>query len=283
MTNFDDEMRRMFADRRIGQVPNPPSVADLVQGASRRRTRRVVVSAVSAAGVVAAVAVGATALVDFTNTASPDVVPAVTSTSTADPTPPPSEPTEDPTVDPTTPPSDPSTDPSEPSDPPDETEPPDDSTDPADDDVPVLDPEAGYDGVELGMTLRELRQVEGIEIEEFTADQGRNDACYGTYRIGEVSGLIGIPGTDEQADPEDLFMVASLAFDGPFQTPEGITVGSSLEEVQTAYSYLSREPNYATAPASRGWWVFDGIYANGTDGGDTVTDLYIDLGHSCYG
>lgn len=251
MNNFDDEMRRVFADRRIGQVPNPPSVSDLVRGASRRRTRRVVVSAVSAVGVVAALAVGAPALVDFTNTAGPDIAPAITPSDTADPT-----------GDPTAPPSDPS-------------EPPDDG-----DTLPVIDPVDGFDGVRIGMSIAEVESVAGVEI--IPSNYEPNDFCYGEFHTPTLTGWISVRTPfGAEATPaasDDDFVVTFITPDVPATTPEGIGVGSPWSDVEAAYANREEYPIGESAvvqndPPLR--WIF------GDGGGDEVSIIYLDGGQAC--
>ena len=244
---------------------------------ARRRARRMVVSVVSAAGVVAAVAVGATALVDFTNTAGPDIAPAVTPTDTAEPTEVPSppvatEPQSDPTDDPTEPTADP-------------TEPAEDTTGESDhrDDPAVFDPESGFGGIQIGMTIAELEALDGVSVTPFSEDEGGTEYCFGSFESAQVNGMISVRAAMGEEprpaeSPED-FVVTTITPQVPVVTPEGVGWGSGLDAVRDAYPQLEEGDTFAAfAYLDAGndlRWVFD------DHGTDTIASVTLDGGQIC--
>lgn len=49
--------------------------------------------------------------------------------------------------------------------------------------------------MQIGISIEELEAVSDVEITEFTAEEGRNDYCYGRYASDSASGYISIRGT----------------------------------------------------------------------------------------
>ncbi|PZF79225.1 hypothetical protein [Jiangella anatolica] len=122
----------------------------------------------------------------------------------------------------------------------------------------VVYPNEGIDGFTVGTKLTELEGIEGVEITAFTAADGYGPLCYGEYRSENAHGFISTRGTfgEVPADLTPHYEVATMHFDVPVATPEGITAGSSDADVLAAYTAA--------------FAVEDGIRAELDDGGRII-------------
>jgi hypothetical protein len=270
MNDFDDELRRILGDERLSLNARADAVGRIVKGAQRRRTTRMVASAVGSVGLVAAVAVGSVA-VSGQFTAAPNPGPAATPTTLESPETPTVEQTpatpnslvkpdateteeavEPPTGEtPDTPPDEeteapPASDPGGETGTDTGTETGDETgsetgADPGTEDPAagktVVYPNEGIDGFTVGTPLTELETIPGVVITPYEPGTGYHEACYGEYRSANAHGLISVRGSWGEY-PDDLrphFEVATMHFDIPVATPEGIADGSTESDVLTAF------------------------------------------------
>ncbi|SDU87489.1 hypothetical protein [Jiangella alkaliphila] len=282
MNDFDDELRRIFGDDRLAVPSSTDAVGRIVRGARRRRTVRMVASTAASVGVVAALAVGSMAVTgQFSADAGYEPEPAESPAMlapelTPDPVTlpaPAASPSETPVGDPTgaatgEPAGDVTGDPTGSSaggaDPGGEQ--PTDVPVPVDViGLPLLDPAAPFDGVQVRMTLAELQQVPGVQITRLRGDSDRPELCYGEFRTERAHGYISLRGAIGEP-PEDImaaYEVATLVPDVPVRTPEGIGVGSLAADVWTAYPETSADDGDDLATVIRGldgvisFWAFE--------------------------
>lgn len=255
MNEFDDELRRIFGDDRLAVPPGSDAVGRIVRGARRRRTVRLVASTAGSVGLVAAVAFGSMAVTGQFTAAptyepqpaeSPEVRPAPALT--PDPEAPPKAaagPSGDTTGDETGEASDPSTADPETEQPTGDPggEAPGDVSEPVDvSGLPLFDPAAPFDGVQVRMTLAELAGVPGIEITRLSSDPRSISpaACYGSFRTATSHGYISLRGAwgsppDDPAELYAAYEVATVITDVAVRTPEGLGVGSSIDDLLTLY------------------------------------------------
>lgn len=289
MSDFDDELRRILGDERLALTPRDDAVGRIVKGAHRRRTVRVVASAAGSIGLVAAVAIGSMAVTGQL-AVGPDPAPPSGGETPAilpgpDLTPDPVLPTTttpDPTGDPTGDASgDPAGEPPGTGDPSGDTPP--DGPDPVDvTALPLLDPAAPFDGVQVRMTLAELQQVPGVEITRLRGDSAFPELCYGSFTTARAHGYISVRGA-VGSPPDDLmgaYEVATLVPDVAVRTPEGIGVGSWASDVWAAYPETYAEDNGDLGTVISGldgvasYWDFEVV-----DG--VVTHISHDGAHNC--
>ncbi|WP_053206989.1 hypothetical protein [Jiangella muralis] len=203
MNDFDDDLRRLLGDDRLALTPRADAVDRIVRGARRRRAARLAATAAGTVGLVAAVTVGSFAVAgQFT--AAPDPVQPAETPSVPTPTP---TPTPEPSLTPT-------------------------AAAPV-----VVYPNEGIDGFTVGTKLADLEDIDGVEITRFTPEDGYSELCYGEYRSPSAHGYISTRGAFGSV-PDDLdpfYEVSTMHFDVPVVTPEGITAGSSANEVLAAY------------------------------------------------
>lgn len=255
MNDFDDELRRLLGDERLALTPRADAVGRVVKGAHRRRTVRLVASTAGSVGLVAAVALGSLAATgQFT--AAPDLDPAPAGTPTMllpgpelTPDPVVTMPTATDTGDPTgEPDGDPSGTPSGPtagagSETPG-TEPVDVSA------LALFDPAVPFDGVQVRMPLSELQQVPGVQITRLRGDSAFPEFCYGEFRTPSSHGYISLRGAIG-GPPDDLmaaYEVSWLVPDVAVRTPEGVGIGSTVDDVLRAYpGYTEIEPGVFTS------------------------------------
>ncbi|TDC48494.1 hypothetical protein E1212_21005 [Jiangella ureilytica] len=267
MNDFDDELRRILGDERLSLNARTDAVGRIVKGAQRRRTTRMVASAAGSVGLVAALAVGSVA-VSGQFTAAPNPAPANTPTTLETPAPPTVEETPAPPSTLMTPDAtetgeavEPPTGETPDTPPDDETEAPpatdpggetgtetgaetgtEGGEDPTTEDPAagktVIYPNEGIDGYTVGTPLTELETIPGVVITPYEPGTGYHEACYGEYRSANAHGLISVRGSWGEY-PDDLrphFEVATMHFDIPVATPEGIAAGSTESDVLAAYT-----------------------------------------------
>ncbi|WP_053206988.1 hypothetical protein [Jiangella muralis] len=296
MNEFDDELRRIFGDDRLAVPPGANAVGRIVRGARRRRTVRMVASTAGSAGLVAAVAFGSMA-VTGQFTAAPTYEPQPAESPEAlpplDPAAPPKAaagPSGDITGDATGEPSGPSTAGQATEQPTGAGTDPGGGEQPAGVDespvdvsaLPLFDPAAPFDGVQVRMTLAELQQVPGVEITRLRADDlDRPQLCYGAFRTAQTHGYISLRGAIGEP-PADLlggYEVSRVVVDVPVRTPAGVGVGSTLGDVLTAYSDAVVDGDVVSAGVPDLGGVFS-VWNLQLDG-DVVTSIGHEGMHNC--
>lgn len=119
-------------------------------------------------------------------------------------------------------------------------EPAPDVTPPSDPSLPLLDPAAAFGDVQIGMSIDELEALPGVDITEFTAEEGRDDYCFGEWATETGSGYISLRGSwgSIPEAPDDLraaYEVTTIVPNVAVNTVEGITVGSTVADLRAAY------------------------------------------------
>ncbi|WP_116947172.1 hypothetical protein [Jiangella endophytica] len=239
MSDFDDELRRLMGDDRLGLTPRADAVGRIVKGAHRRRTVRVVASAAGSVGLVAALAIGSMAVSGQFSAGPHEPQPAVSPTGLL---PGPKELGPDAIVRPTTPASPPASPDSETTEPAD---PGEEGSGPPDSNQIVLDPDVGIDGFTVGTPLADLQALDGVELTQYGPERGISNMCFGEYASTWAHGTISVRGSwgDYPDAPTPYFEVATMYLDVPFVTPEGIGIGSTEADVFAAYPSASRYAN----------------------------------------
>ncbi|WP_216212701.1 hypothetical protein [Amycolatopsis aidingensis] len=251
---FDEELRRLFADERLGLRPRAGAGQAILAGARRVRRRRVLLTSGGGTLAVALLAGGVLLLggePSTRTTAAPATGEESTSLAIEEPTAPPSSPAS-------------STAASVPEQtsggqrtssnppPPAETPPPQTSGSPRFESSTVASPVLGPDGYgvfKLGMSTEEAKATgrlgETVEADakgcvSYRFTDEANAAS--RLRISAEGGLVGLyPG-------------------GPAQTPEGIGEGSTLAKVRATYPALTGDQGSYTAPAGQ-----NAVYRIGVD------------------
>lgn len=241
MNDFDDELRRLLGDDRLGLTPRADAVGRIVKGAHRRRTIRVVASAAGSVGLVAALALGSVAVSGQFSAGPDEPQPADTPTALL---PGPEEMRPDATVRPTTPvtpPASPGSEATDPADPDDDGE----GSGSPDSNQIVLDPNVGIDGFTVGTPLAELEALDGVELTPYGPERGISNMCFGEYASTWAHGTISVRGSwgEYPDDPTPYYEVATMRLDVPFVTPEGIGIGSTEADVFAAYPSAIRYAN----------------------------------------
>ncbi|GAB3500274.1 hypothetical protein [Amycolatopsis cihanbeyliensis] len=250
---LDEELRRLFADERLGLRPRADAEQAILAGARRVRRRRVLLTSGGGTLAVALLATGTLLLGGESptrNAAAPATTDESTSLAIEEPAPPPA-----PTVTSTAARTSEETtggQRSRSSSPPAETPPAATGASPRFEGSTVAGTVLGPDGYgvfKLGMSTGEAEatgrlgesvraEAEGCTLYGFT-DEGR---AASRLRISASSGLVGLyPG-------------------GPVRTPEGIGEGSTLAEVRDTYPALSGDQGSYSAPAGEG-----AVYRIGVD------------------
>lgn len=272
--DIHDELDRLFADERLELRPRPGTVVSVLRGARRRRTRRIVattagsIAAGAAAMAIAFTAVGFGPAADRLAPAAPSIAEGERRAAMEEA----EKAVHEAAI---------ARDKAH-----REAEAEAEALEPNPRDllpgVPVLDPVEGIDGIRLGMTLDELREVPGVEF----SDNGRSELCHGTFSTDRVEGAISVLGGGEPARSEDDFVVTAI-WGGDVQTPEGVGPGVTMAEV--AEVYPSAEGSEVVplplvsidVPSGRSastQWKFNVVRFE-----HTVESVILEAGQACFG